>query len=152
MAHWTPTSTTKSLSVCLCRSLRGPLWQYLYVPFERKCICAKSSSCGFSQMEIEIIAWNNGREKNRDWGETCALTSNWLEAGWWRSKGAGREVGKETDNTGRRFRDNYTHSYHWLPHSASVSKPNVNKCIWRHLLNRDNTCRCRHQRKIKYCT
>lgn len=45
------------------------------------CICSKSSSWGFTQMEIEIIACNNRKEKQRS-RVTCALTSNWLMAGW----------------------------------------------------------------------
>lgn len=32
-------------------------------------------ACGFTQMEIEILAWKN-RGERRDGGETCALTSN----------------------------------------------------------------------------
>lgn len=79
-----------SANICMCT--------VLYVRSNMH-LCKKwqlMSPCGFTQMEIEIIAWDEREERSIDGGDTCALLSNWLMAGLmisnvnWRRRTQGR--------------------------------------------------------------
>lgn len=71
----------------VCTRLWGPPCRYLCAPWAQNVhLCRKWQlvfPCGFSRVKIEITVWKQRqeREKRRDGGETCALTSNWLTTG-----------------------------------------------------------------------